>query len=126
MLQRHKELTALLREQERWSAVLSRLSVDDVVLAVRLNALVDVWIDRLGSLRGVCLQARSRSENGGRGWLVLEAERPNLCACGDGERRADQRPDQKKGQGKLKSDHESYQVQRATNKSVSPRYGHVP
>ena len=49
-LQRHKEPTALLREQERWSAVLSRLSVEDVVRAARLNTLVDVWIDRLGSL----------------------------------------------------------------------------
>jgi hypothetical protein len=97
-----------------------------VLLAARLNALVDVWIDRLGSLGSVCLHARSRGENGGRRWLVLEAERPNLCACGDGERRADQRPDQNKGQGKLKSDHESYQVQRATNVSVSPGYGHLP
>ena len=67
-----------VREQERWSAVLSRLSVDDVVLSARLNALVDVWIDRLGSLGSVCLHVRSRSENGGRRWLVLEAERPNF------------------------------------------------
>jgi hypothetical protein len=102
------------------------LSVDDVVLSARLNALVYVWIDRLGSLGSVCLHVRSRSENGGRRWLVLEAERPNFCACEGGERRPGQRPDQNKGQGELKSDHESYQVQRATNKSVSPGYGHVP
>ena len=91
--------------------MLSRLSVDDVVLAARLNALVDVWIDRLGSLGSVFLHVRSRSENGGRRWLVLEAERPNFFACEAGERRADQRPDQKQGQRELKSDHESYQVQ---------------
>jgi hypothetical protein len=72
VLQRHKEPTTLLREQERWSAVLSRLSVDDVVLAARLNALGDVRIDRLGSGR-VFVHVRSRSEKGGRPWLVLEA-----------------------------------------------------
>jgi hypothetical protein len=105
--------------------VLSRLSVDDVVLSARLNAPVDVWIDRLGSLGNVCLHVRSRSENGGRRWLVLETEGPNLFACEGGERRADQRPDQKQGQGELKSDHESYQVQRARNDSVSPGYGHL-
>jgi hypothetical protein len=75
VLQRHKEPTTLLREQERWSAVLSRLSVDDVVLAARLNALGDVRIDRLGSGR-VFVHVRSRSENGGRPWLVLEAAGP--------------------------------------------------
>jgi hypothetical protein len=58
----------VLREQARWSVVLSRTIVDDV----------DVWIDRLGSLGSVCLHVRSRSENGGRRWLVLEAERPNF------------------------------------------------
>jgi hypothetical protein len=100
--------------------------MDDVVLSARLNALVDVWIDRLGSVGSVCLHVRRRSENGGRRRLVLEAERPNLFACEGGERRAGQRPDQKQGQGELKSDHESYQVQRATNESVSPGYGHVP
>jgi hypothetical protein len=87
-----------------------RLSVD----------LSDVWIDRLGSLGSVCLHVTSRCENSGRRWLVLEAERPNIFACEGGERRADQRPDQKQGQGELKSNHESYQVQRATNESVSP------
>ena len=105
--------------------MLSRLSVDDVVLSVRLNALVDVWIDRLGRVGSFCLHGRSRSENGGRPWLVLEAERPNFCPCQGGEGRADQRPDQKQGQGELKSDHESYQVQRATNDSGSTGYGHV-
>ena len=114
-----------LREQERWSAVLSRLSVEDVVRAARLNTLVDVWIDRLGSLGSVFLHVRSRNENGGRPWLVFEAERPNFLPCEGGERRADQRPDQKQGQRELQSDHESYQVQRARNQSVSPGYGHV-
>jgi hypothetical protein len=115
----------LLREQERWSAVLSRLSVDDVVLTARLNAVGDVWIDRLGSLGSVFLYVRGRSEDGGRPWLVLEAERPNVFPCEGSERRADQRPDHKQGQGELKSDHESYQVQRARNESVSAWYGHV-
>jgi hypothetical protein len=107
------------------SAVLSRLSVKDVVLAARLNALGDVWIDRLGSLGSVFLHVRSRNENGGRPWLVFEAERPNSFPCEGGERRADQRPDQKQGQRELKSDHESYQVQRPRNQSVSPGYGNA-
>ena len=124
-LQRYKESAALLRERGRWSAVRSRLSVDDVVLAARVNALVDVWIDRLGSLGSVCLHVGRRSENGGRPWLVLEAERPNFFMCEGGERRAGQRPDQKQGQRELKSDHKSYQVQRARNDSGSPGYGHV-
>ena len=105
--------------------MLSRLSVKDVVLAARLNALGDVWIDRLGSLGSVFLHVGSRNENGGRPWLVFEAERPNSFPCEGGERRADQRPDQKQGQRELKSDHESYQVQRPRNQSVSPGYDHV-
>ena len=68
------------------------LPTEEVVEAVRLNALGYVWIEV---------------------WppLVLEVERPNFLPCEGGGHRDGERPDEKQGQRESRSDHEDYHLQ---------------